>query len=45
MTTGTTETGTYYFYNKKEQDIPIVFIHGVGLTYEIWQPQLEFFKN
>jgi pimeloyl-ACP methyl ester carboxylesterase len=45
MTTGTTETGTYYFYNKKEQNIPIVFIHGVGLTYEIWQPQLEFFKN
>ena len=31
--------------NKKEQDIPIVFIHGVGLTYKIWQPQLEFFKN
>ena len=45
MTTGTTETGTDYFYNKKEQNIPIVFIHGVGLTYEIWQPQLEFFKN
>ena len=45
MTAGTTETGTYYFFNKKEQDIPIVFIHGVGLTYEIWQPQLEFFKN
>ena len=45
MTTGTTETGTFYFYNKKKQNIPIVFIHGVGLTYEIWQPQLDFFKN
>jgi len=34
----------YYF--KKENDLsPIVFIHGVGLTKEIWNPQLEFFKG
>ena len=34
----------YYF--KKENDLsPIVFIHGVGLTKEIWNPQLEFFKD
>ena len=34
----------YYF--KKENDLsPIVFIHGVGLTKEIWSPQLEFFKD
>ena len=45
MTTGTTASGTFYSYNKKEQSIPIVFIHGVGLTYEIWQPQLDFFKD
>ncbi len=45
MTTGTTASGTFYSHNKKEQSIPIVFIHGVGLTYEIWQPQLDFFKN
>ena len=45
MTTGTTASGTFYFYNKKEHSIPIVFIHGVGLTYEIWQPQLDFFKD
>ena len=45
MTTGTTASGTYYFFNKKEQKIPIVFVHGVGLTHEIWQPQLEFFKD
>jgi pimeloyl-ACP methyl ester carboxylesterase len=45
MTTGTTASGTFYFYNKKEQYTPIVFIHGVGLTYEIWQAQLNFFKN
>tara|TARA_B000000477_G_scaffold1528_1_gene1430 strand:+ start:55 stop:837 length:783 start_codon:yes stop_codon:yes gene_type:complete len=45
MTTGNTASGTFYVFNKKEQSIPIVFIHGVGLTYEIWQPQLDFFKD
>ena len=45
MTFGTTSSGTFYFFNKKEQSIPIVFIHGVGLTHEIWQPQLDFFKE
>jgi pimeloyl-ACP methyl ester carboxylesterase len=45
MTTGTSASGTFYVLNQKEQSIPIVFIHGVGLTYEIWQPQLDFFKN
>ena len=44
MITRTSASGTFYFYNKKEQSIPIVFIHGVGLTYEIWQPQLDFLK-
>ena len=45
MITGNTTSGTFYVFNKKEQSTPIVFIHGVGLTYEIWQPQLNFFKN
>jgi len=45
MKTGNTASGTFYVFNKKEQSIPIVFIHGVGLTYEIWQPQLDFFKD
>ena len=45
MATGNTASGTFYFFNKKKQLIPIVFVHGVGLTYEIWQPQLDFFKN
>jgi (E)-2-((N-methylformamido)methylene)succinate hydrolase len=45
MVTGNTASGTFYVFNKKEQSIPVVFIHGVGLTYEIWQPQLDFFKN
>jgi len=45
MTTETTASGTFYFLNQKEQSVPIVFVHGVGLTYEIWQPQLDFFKD
>ena len=44
MITGTTASGTYYLFNKKDQEVPIVFVHGVGLTHEIWQPQLEFFN-
>ena len=45
MTTETSASGTFYILNQKEQSIPIVFIHGVGLSYEIWQPQLNFFTN
>ena len=45
MTTETSASGTFYVLNQKEQSIPIVFIHGVGLTYEIWQPQLDFFTD
>ncbi|MDB3964164.1 alpha/beta hydrolase [Candidatus Pelagibacter sp.] len=45
MITGNTASGTFYVYNNKEQSIPIVFVHGVGLTYEIWHPQLDFFKD
>jgi len=45
MNSGNTASGTFYVFNKKEQSIPLVFIHGVGLTYEIWQPQLDFFKD
>ena len=45
MTTGTTASGTFYFFNKKPNSNPIIFIHGVGLTHEMWQPQLNFFEN
>ena len=45
MTTGTTASGTYYLFNKKDQDVPIVFVHGVGLNKEIWKPQIKFFKE
>jgi len=36
---------TSYFLQKINNVAPIVFIHGVGLTKEIWQPQIDFFKN
>ena len=36
---------TDYIYRKVNESTPIVFIHGVGLTKDIWKPQLNFFKN
>ena len=37
--------GTHYSLNKVNEKDPIVFVHGVGLTKEIWSPQIDFFKN
>ena len=37
--------GTSYALNKINEKNPIVFIHGVGLTKEIWEPQINFFKE
>ena len=37
--------GTSYSLNKVNEKNPIVFIHGVGLTKEIWDPQINFFKE
>jgi pimeloyl-ACP methyl ester carboxylesterase len=45
MVFGTDSFKTFYLLNQKEQKIPIVFIHGVGLTHEIWKPQINFFNN
>jgi pimeloyl-ACP methyl ester carboxylesterase len=36
---------TCYSFSKIDEKTPIVFIHGVGLTKEIWEPQINFFKN
>ena len=36
---------TYYNYKKIDEKYPIVFIHGIGLNNEIWDDQIEFFKN
>ena len=37
--------GTSYSLSKINEKNPIVFIHGVGLTKEIWNPQINFFKD
>ena len=37
--------GTSYSLKKINEKNPIVFIHGVGLTKEIWDPQIHFFKD
>ena len=36
---------TYYKFNKINDKYPIVFIHGIGLTHEIWDLQTDFFKK
>tara|TARA_Y100001958_G_scaffold4864_1_gene3023 strand:+ start:369 stop:1142 length:774 start_codon:yes stop_codon:yes gene_type:complete len=36
--------GTYYQLNKKKE-LPIVFIHGVGLDNEMWKYQFNSFEN
>ncbi len=37
--------GTSYSFNKVNEKNTIVFIHGVGLSKEIWDPQINFFKD
>ncbi len=36
---------TDFFLKKKNDTNPIVFVHGVGLTKEMWTPQINFFKD
>ena len=45
MINGTDSSETFYLLNQTDKKIPIAFIHGVGLTHEIWQPQLDYFKD
>jgi len=45
MTSEVDTFGTSYSLNKVNEKNPIVFIHGVGLTKEIWEPQINFFKE
>jgi len=35
---------TFYTINKK-QNVPVVLIHGVGLSHKIWEPQINSFNN
>ena len=36
---------TYYKYKKIDKKDTVVFIHGIGLTNEIWSKQIDFFKD
>ena len=45
MTNKVDSFGTSYSLKKISEKNPIVFIHGVGLTKEIWEPQINFFKD
>tara|TARA_Y100001970_G_scaffold255012_1_gene331322 strand:- start:468 stop:1259 length:792 start_codon:yes stop_codon:yes gene_type:complete len=45
MPTTSEKFKTDYYFKKVNDKAPIVFIHGVGLTKEIWNPQNEFFKE
>jgi len=36
---------TYFEHNLNSSEIPMVFIHGVGLDNTMWMPQKEYFKN
>ena len=45
MSKTTNSFSTFYFLNKNSESNPIVFVHGVGLSSEMWEPQINFFKN
>ena len=45
MIKNTDSSETFYLLNEKDEKIPLVFIHGVGLTHEIWKPQIDYFKD
>ena len=45
MSNKTDSFGTSYSLHKVNEKDPIVFIHGVGLNKEIWDPQIKFFKD
>ena len=42
---GFDSNSTYFEYNLKANNIPNVFIHGVGLDNTMWTPQKKFFQN
>ena len=45
MSSNVDSFGTCYSFHKINEKNPIIFIHGVGLTKEIWEPQINFFKE
>ncbi len=45
MREGLDDQGTYFQIHEVENTKPILYIHGVGLSHEIWNPQIDFFKK
>jgi len=45
MSSNVDSFGTSYSFHKINEKNPIIFIHGVGLAKEIWEPQINFFKE
>ena len=45
MPTTSEKYETDYYYKKENEVSPIVFVHGIGLTKDIWEPQIKFFKK
>jgi len=36
---------TYYKFNKINENNPIIFIHGVGLSHRMWDDQIIYFRK
>ena len=36
---------TYYKFNRHNENIPIIFIHGIGLNHQIWDDQIKYFNK
>ena len=45
MDSGYDNFHTYFESNIKLNDVPNIFIHGVGLNNTMWKPQKKYFKN
>ena len=45
MNSGYDNFHTYFESNIKLNDVPNIFIHGVGLNNTMWKPQKKYFKN
>ena len=42
---GFDKNSTYFEHNINSDEVPNIFIHGVGLDNTMWLPQKKFFKN
>lgn len=40
-----TVNGTEIFYEVKGEGEPILFLHGMGGTWMMWEPQMSFFSR